>query len=218
MRRVNYGEADRIITFLTKSQGKIGLMAKGVRREKSKLAGGIELFSESEITVLEGKGSLDVLISARLKKYFKNIVSDYDRINAGYQVIKYINKLAEDGAGSEFYELLLHTFSALDDLDVPVDLVEGWYKLNILKLMGSEPDLSKDSNGRKLSSDSIYTFDFKEGTFKPDGKGGIDASHIKTWRLMLANRPEKVAKVSGVKKAIDESLDVIGKLYEHQLG
>jgi len=43
LRRTNYGEADRIIQFIT-PVGKISAIAKGVRREKSRLAGGIELF------------------------------------------------------------------------------------------------------------------------------------------------------------------------------
>ena len=43
--RVNYGEADRIIKLLTPEAGKLSLMARGVRKPKSKLAGGIELFS-----------------------------------------------------------------------------------------------------------------------------------------------------------------------------
>ena len=42
LRRTNYGEADRILQLLT-PKGKRSVMAKGVRRERSKLAGGIEL-------------------------------------------------------------------------------------------------------------------------------------------------------------------------------
>lgn len=43
LRRTNYGETDRILNLLT-PEGKKSVLAKGVRREKSKLAGGIELF------------------------------------------------------------------------------------------------------------------------------------------------------------------------------
>jgi DNA repair protein RecO (recombination protein O) len=46
--RTDYGEADRILHFLTPDQGKIAGIAKGVRKSKSKLAGGIELFSVSK--------------------------------------------------------------------------------------------------------------------------------------------------------------------------
>jgi DNA repair protein RecO (recombination protein O) len=61
--RTDFGEADRILTVLTPQQGKLRLMAKGVRKIKSKLAGGIELFSVSDITYIRGKGELGTLIS-----------------------------------------------------------------------------------------------------------------------------------------------------------
>ena len=50
LRRTNYGEADRILKVIT-PQGQRSIMAKGVRREKSKLAGGIELFAISDMTL-----------------------------------------------------------------------------------------------------------------------------------------------------------------------
>ena len=43
LRRTNYGEADRVISLITPDRGKISGIAKGVRKPKSKLAGGLEL-------------------------------------------------------------------------------------------------------------------------------------------------------------------------------
>ena len=54
LRRTNFGEADRIINFLTE-QGVVAAIAKGVRKEKSKLAGAVELFCLSEITLHESQ-------------------------------------------------------------------------------------------------------------------------------------------------------------------
>ena len=45
LRRTNYGEADRILNMLTPQHGKVSAIAKGVRKAKSKLAGGLELFA-----------------------------------------------------------------------------------------------------------------------------------------------------------------------------
>ena len=60
LRRTNYGEADRILQFLT-PLGRQGALARGVRREKSRLAGGIELFAISDIVITEGRGELGLL-------------------------------------------------------------------------------------------------------------------------------------------------------------
>src|SRR4051812_43718179 len=92
LKRTNYGEADRIITFLTPDHGKIRLIAKGVRRVKSKLAGGIELFSVSHLTYIEGKREIGTLISTRLEKHYGDIVKDIDRVQLGYELIKLLDK------------------------------------------------------------------------------------------------------------------------------
>ena len=63
--RINYGDNDRIVTVITRDQGKIRLIAKGSRKLKSKLAAGIELFSVSEISFIKGKGDIDTLVSSR---------------------------------------------------------------------------------------------------------------------------------------------------------
>ena len=53
LRRTDFGEADRIVNLLTPS-GKVSAMARGVRKPKSKLAGGIEVFALNEVVLIEG--------------------------------------------------------------------------------------------------------------------------------------------------------------------
>src|ERR1700722_4601390 len=86
--RTDFGEADRILTMLSPDFGKLRLIAKGVRRERSKLAGGIELFSVSNITFIKGKRDIDTLISTRLIQHYRNIVTDIGRVQLGYKLIK----------------------------------------------------------------------------------------------------------------------------------
>ncbi|HEU4830668.1 MAG TPA: DNA repair protein RecO, partial [Candidatus Saccharimonadales bacterium] len=83
LRRTNYGEADRILQLLT-PEGKRSVMARGVRREKSKLAGGIELFAVCDVVIGEGKGELGILTSSRLIHFYGAILKDYDRLQFGY--------------------------------------------------------------------------------------------------------------------------------------
>ena len=73
LRRTNYGEADRIVQLLT-PLGRRAVMARGVRREKSKLAGGIELFAVCDVVIGKGKGELGVLTSARADQFFRHIL------------------------------------------------------------------------------------------------------------------------------------------------
>ena len=75
LRRTNYGEADRILHLLT-PEGRRSVMARGVRKEKSKLAGGIELFAVTDVVLGEGRGELGILTSARLVHFYRHIIED----------------------------------------------------------------------------------------------------------------------------------------------
>ena len=65
LRRTNYAEADRVLQLLT-PKGRRSVIAKGVRRERSKLAGGIELLAICDVVIRSGRGDLGLLTSARL--------------------------------------------------------------------------------------------------------------------------------------------------------
>jgi DNA repair protein RecO (recombination protein O) len=64
LRRVDYGETDRILTVLTRDHGKIGVIAKGARRPQSRLASRTDLFVRSRMQLASGRGELDVLTQA----------------------------------------------------------------------------------------------------------------------------------------------------------
>ena len=81
LRRTNYGEADRILNIIT-PEGKVSAIARGVRKEKSKMAGNVELFSLIELNIHFGKNEMGVLTGAKMKKYFGNIVKDLRKMES----------------------------------------------------------------------------------------------------------------------------------------
>lgn len=198
--RTDYGEADRILTLLTPEYGKLHLLAKGVRRVKSKLAGGIELFSVSTITFMHGRssGGLGTLISTRLNKYYSSIVQDLDRTMLGYELIKQLNKITEDQAEADYFELLQQTFEVLDDDAVQLPLLRFWFQAQLLRLGGHTPNLHTDTAGTKLRPDQAYDFSFDAMCFTPQQSGRFSAAHIKFLRLTFAGHSAKVlAQVQG---------------------
>src|SRR3977135_3810231 len=61
LRKLDYGEADRIFTLLTRTHGKVGAIAKGVRRPESKLGPSLELYGHVDVLLAKGRGELDVV-------------------------------------------------------------------------------------------------------------------------------------------------------------
>jgi DNA repair protein RecO (recombination protein O) len=206
LRRTDYGEADRILTLLTPDCGKLSLLAKGVRRIKSKMAGGIELFSISEITYIRGRSDLGTLVSARLLKYYGHIVGSLDRTMLGYDLIKELNRITEDQPEPEYFELLSRTFAALDDATIPTGLIRFWFGVQLLRLGGHTPNLHTDTDGRRLTIDQQYEFAADHMAFAPNPTHGrFDAVHIKFLRLGFAGNVAKVlANVQGYERLLHD--------------
>lgn len=211
LRRVNYGEADRIITFLTPDQGKIAAIAKGVRKSKSKLAGGIELFSVSEISFIKGKRDIDTLISSRLKEHYGNIVKDLDRTQLAYDFLKLIDKSTEDNLEPDYFHRLQLGLEALDDNDIEAPLVNIWFMAQMLALSGHAPDLYLERGGDKLSAKSTYDFDFDTMHFMQDSNNSrYGRDHIKFLRLIFGdNKPKTISRIEGVAVFADITLPLV---------
>ncbi|MEK7600271.1 MAG: DNA repair protein RecO [Patescibacteria group bacterium] len=196
--RTDYGEADRIITVLTPEQGKLSLMARGVRKPKSRLAGGIELFSTAEITYLNGRGAIGTLVSARLIKYYSSIVKDIDRVQLGYELIKMLHRATEDQPESDYYDLLEQAYAALDTASIDTALIRLWFQAQLLRFAGHSPNLKTDTEGRKLAIDTNYNFDFDEMAFTDHKAGQFEAAQIKFLRLLFSgNSPKVLSQIEG---------------------
>ena len=195
--RVNYQEADRILTVLTNDQGKLRLMAKGVRKVKSKLAGGIELLSVSELSVIKGKGEIGTLVSSRLIKHFDTIVKDIERTMYAYEFLKVINKITEDNADPEYFQLTVDVLEALDSA-ADLALVKLWADARLLKETGHSPNVARDANGQKLEETASYDFDTGDMVFVKRPDGIYQAAHIKLLRLVLTQSIDKLASVQGM--------------------
>jgi len=203
LRRTNYGEADRILQLLT-PEGKRSVMAKGVRREKSKLAGGIELFAVSDIVINEGKGDLGILTSARLVQFYRHILEDYDTMQFGYEAVKQVSKASEMVDEPEWYDVLAEVLMALDALSISRQLIQTWFYLRYSQLLGYELSLVHDINGEKLSSDKKYTYDVGEKGLRESANGELGADHIKFLRLVSAKPLKTLAQIGGLESILPD--------------
>jgi len=198
LRRTDYGEADRVLEILT-PEGKQSVIAKGVRREKSRIAGGVELFSISDGVIhrrREGNG-MGVLASVRLSKFYgEKIVRDFDRLEFGYEVLKDVSRRAEGVESGEYYEIVTQVLDGLTKY--ALDIVRAWYRLNILRVAGEGVNLWRDTNGDKLSPNSEYEWDVGSLALAPNEHGSIGADEIKMMRLMVSSRLSVAARVVGI--------------------
>lgn len=203
LRRTNYGEADRIVQLLTPT-GKHSVIAKGVRREKSRLAGGIELFAICDVVIGQGKSELGVLTSARLVQFYGSIMQDYDRMQFAYTTIKLITKASEMVDEPEWYDILAEVLMGLDVKSISLELIQAWFYLRYAALLGHELSLFHDTEGEKLSPDVKYRYDETDQGFRIVSQGEIGPEHIKLLRLIATKPLKALAQIGGIKDVIGD--------------
>ena len=107
LHRINVGEADRILTVMTRNHGKIRCIAKGVRRPTSTKAASVELFTRSRLFLVKGR-SLDLLTQSEVLERFSQIRTDLGLSKACYHLAELVDALTAEGVANEsIYTALL---------------------------------------------------------------------------------------------------------------
>lgn len=194
LKRTNYGEADRILNLIT-PQGKISAIAKGVRKEKSKLAGGIEMFTLTDFNIHLGRGEFGVVTGAKMAKHYGEIVKDFGKMELAAMILKRANKLAEGSDNPEYFKIVDQSLVTINAGEA-LWLSEAWSLLNFRKAMGEEVNLYRDVNGEKLNAEDKYFWDGYEMAFSKNDQGEYGANEIKLLRLMVSNDLSVVKRVN----------------------
>jgi len=132
------GEADRIVTLLTRRRGRVRAVGKGVRRTRSKFGARLEPFSHVALQLAEGR-SLDVVTEAvSLDGFGSQLADDYGRYTAGTAMLEAAERLtAEEGEPAlRLYLLLVSALRALCEAARPPTLLLDAFLLRSLGQAG----------------------------------------------------------------------------------
>lgn len=141
LRTHKLGEADRIVTMLTRHHGKVRAVAKGVRRTTSRIGSRVEPFMLVDIQLYEGR-NLDIVSQVETREpYARAIVSDYALFTAATAMVETADKLVDEErepAGPQF-RLLHGALGALSRRDHSAGLVLDSFLLRSLAVAGYAP-------------------------------------------------------------------------------
>lgn len=145
LRSMDLGEADRVLTVLTPRLGKLRVIAKGIRRPRSRLGGGLEPFSDVHLVLAVGR-TFDVVTQAALEDPHLGLRDDLHSTAAAWYLVELADRFCEGSADSrEAFELLAQGLAALDaaPADVSREVVARWFELHLLDAMGFRPELGQ---------------------------------------------------------------------------
>lgn len=204
LRRVNYGEADRILTIIT-PEGKISAIVKGVRKVKSKLAGGVEMFTLADLNLHKGKGEMWTVTGARMREHYEKILKDYEKTMLAGSMLKRVAG-AERLEDERYFTITRMCLAELAKGEMSKKLIEAWFLLNYEQVV--EPiNLYRDAGGVKLAADERYEWDVGEKAFRKMERGKYGAEEIKFLRIMLTADLGTVKRVKVDEEIISKIAD-----------
>ncbi len=160
------GEVDELFHLFTKDFGRLEVLAKGIKKIKSKLRGSINLFYLSEIEFVQGK-TYKTLTGATLIEKFGNIKRNLLKLKLVFAISELLDKLLIAQEKDErIWNLIVETLSELNKKKIKISTLRLFYYYffwKLLSFLGYKPELYFCSFCEKrIKPEKIY-FSSKEG-------------------------------------------------------
>jgi DNA repair protein RecO (recombination protein O) len=227
LRSFRLGEADRILHLFTEDRGRVGAVAKGVRKTKSRFGARLEPFSHVELVLHQGRGELETVTGASLVRSHDAIRRDPYRLQVGLIGLEAMLRLfTEQEANERAFTALTRFLDALDAAPAQagsraaLDPVVLSFQLKLLWVSGYAPHL--DTCVECGSEEPLVGFVASAGGAACEGcdPGGIALSPegVHGMRVLL-HSPIAAAAGAGLNdRARREALAVVTASYEHHGG
>ncbi len=140
--RFDLGEADRVLTLITPSIGKLKAIAKGIRRPTSRLGGSLEPFAELTVALARGR-TFDVVTQVSVGHAWLNLRDDLESTATAWYLAELADRsLEERHAAEPLYALLRRAYELLDAGMAP-GRVARWYEMHLLDELGVRPEVDR---------------------------------------------------------------------------
>ena len=195
LRTHKLGEADRIVTLLSRRHGKIRAVAKGVRRTSSRFGARLEPFMVADVQLYTGR-SLDIVQQAEsLGSYGADIALHYDRYTAASAMVETADRLSEAEAGPQQYLLLVGGLRSLSRGEHAARSILDSYLLRVMALSGWAPALSECARCATLGPHDTFVAQLGGVVCRdcaPAGSPRIDSETLALMESLMAGDWEAV--------------------------
>ncbi|MEO7429297.1 MAG: DNA repair protein RecO [Acidimicrobiales bacterium] len=160
LRTHKLGEADRIVSILTRGHGKVRAVAKGVRKTKSRFGARMEPLTHLQLQFYEGRGELHIVDQAETIDHFRAIRDDLDRLTRAVSMLEAADQLSLEGESNPaLYQMLLGALRALAGHSGPLVVPAFYLKVLSLEGFGSTVDQCIECG----TTEDLVAFDLESG-------------------------------------------------------
>jgi DNA repair protein RecO (recombination protein O) len=227
LRSLRFGDADRVLHLYTRDRGRVGALAKGVRRTTSRFGGRLEPLSHVELVLHQGSGELQTITGVDLLQAHRPAREDSYRLGVGFVALEAMLRLFPEQEGNtRAFEALTKFLDLLDEVEprpgerAATDPLVLSFQLKLLWLSGYLPHLT--SCAECGAEEALVGYSPRAGgavcancrgdaiSLSPAGLAGIEN---------LLRTPLADAAAAGLgSRAAREALSVIASSYEYHGG
>ena len=227
LRTIDYGESDRIVTFLTEDFGKLKGIAKGARRSRKRFVNALELFSSSRVLFSRrSAGGLSLIESADVISHHPGIREDLEKTLVAAYISELVEGFTPEGKRNAGLYRLLEGFLGFLDREVSRPGVERFFEVRLLKALGYDPHLGSCMTCRKALDEMAAPFFIAgEGGVRCQACLGGAARGLSvspgSLKTLLAGQTMELGKLSRLSlsgQAARECRQILGAFIEHLLG
>jgi len=217
LRKKEVGETDRLYTLYTETNGKVQLVAKGVRKSEAKLAGQLETLMQGLVIVVKGRGT-GRIAGAVAEKNFLHLRTDGDILRRVLDTVNTFERFVEwDEPDEELFQLLLSYLVLANEWaekknKEKIFLVTEGFLFQLFAHLGYTIETGQCAvSGEKLRSGEQHFFSPSAGgvisaqcTAVAENVFPISESAIKLIRLFLSNRLETLSRIKVTESELRE--------------
>ncbi len=154
--RFDYGEADRILTLITPSGGKIKAIAKGIRRQKSRIGGSLEPFAELRLALAMGR-TFEIVTQVSVIHPWLRLRDDLVSFGTASYLAELADGTLEERHSAEAVYVLLKRAYEILDAGMAPGRVARWFEVHLADELGVRPEVDRCVEcGRMLEADERY--------------------------------------------------------------
>ncbi|HEV2284046.1 MAG TPA: DNA repair protein RecO [bacterium] len=144
LRHQPVGEADRVLTLLTREHGKVRASARGVRRTTSRLAGRVQPYTQGRFLLARGR-TLDVVAQAEVVRAFAGLQHDLLRSAYAAYVAELVDRfLPERDRHPEVFEAVLDALAVIETAtEDEAEIYALWFSLHLADSLGYRPEMER---------------------------------------------------------------------------
>ena len=167
LKEIRYNDNDKILHALSKKNGKIQIVSRGCRKNKSPLVNISQIMAFSKCQLFVSR-DMYILNSGELIDNFYNIRNNITAFLHGTYILELLNYISQENeVDGKAYDMTIRLFQILesvDDDEKKIENIISIYELKLISMLGYRPQLKECILcGEKLNNKSLYSFNIKDG-------------------------------------------------------